>query len=90
MPNLLGGMQNIPSVFCLPHSKVIFRLEPQIDFTDCKTVADIFQNQVEHFVTYPIDFLHERSITSENIFSENFLSQKDPMFKKVIELELKQ
>jgi hypothetical protein len=88
MPNLLGGMQNITSVFCLPYSKVIFRLEPQIDFTDCKTVADIFQNQVEHFVTYPIDFLHERSTTDEDIFGKNFLLQKDPMFKKAVELEL--
>lgn len=88
MPNLLGGMQNIPSVFCLPYSKVIFRLEPQIDFTDCKTVADIFQNQVEHFVTYPIDFLHDRATTNEDILGKNFLMKKDPMFKKVIELEL--
>ncbi len=88
MPNLLGGMQTIPSVFCLPYSKVIFRLEPQIDFTDCKSVADIFQNQVEHFVTYPIDFLHDRATTNENIFGKNFLIQKDPMFKKVLELEL--
>ena len=90
MPNLLGGIQNIPSVFCLPYSKVIFRLEPQIDFTDCKTVTDIFQNQVEHFVTYPIDFLHDRATTNEDILGKNFLMQKDPMFRKVIELELKQ
>lgn len=88
-PNLLGGMQNITSVFCLPYSKVIFRLEPQIDFTDCKTVADIFQNQVEHFVTYPIEFLHERSTTNEDIFGKYFLLHKDPMFKKVLELEIK-
>lgn len=88
MPNLLGGMQNITSIFCLPFSKVIFRLEPQIDFTDCKTVADIFQNQVEHFVTYPIAFLHERATTNQDIFGKNFLIQNDPMFKKVIALEL--
>lgn len=90
MPNLLGGMQNITSVFCLPYSKIIFRLEPQIDFTDCKTVADIFQNHVEHFVTYPIDFLHERATTQEDIFGKSFLLNKDPMFKEVIKLELQQ
>tara|TARA_R110000868_G_scaffold14075_8_gene65754 strand:+ start:1585 stop:3162 length:1578 start_codon:yes stop_codon:yes gene_type:complete len=88
MPNLLGGVQTRTSVFSLPHSKFIFRLEPQIDFTDCKTVADIFQNQVEYFVTYPIDFLHERATTNEDIFEKKFLLQKDPMFKKVLELEL--
>lgn len=88
-PNLLGGVQTMTSVFCLPHSKLIFRTEPQVDFTDCKSVSDIFQNQVEHFVTYSIDFLHERTITSENIFGKNFLIEKDPMFKKVLELECK-
>lgn len=87
-PNLLGGVQARTSVFSLPYSKLIFRVEPQIDFTDCKTVADIFQNQVEHFITYPIDFLHERTTTNEDILGKNFLMQKDPMFKKVIELEL--
>ncbi|VXB59509.1 conserved exported hypothetical protein [Flavobacterium sp. 9AF] len=86
-PNLLGGMQSITSVFCLPYSKVIFRIEPQIDFTDCKTTTDLFQNQVEHFITYSIDFLHERTITEEAIFGKNFLIQKDPMFKKVLEIE---
>jgi hypothetical protein len=88
-PNLLGGIQTMTSVFSLPHSKLIFRLEPQIDFTECKTVADIFQNHVEHFVTYPIDFLHERTITNEDIFGKTFLLQKDPMFKKALELDVK-
>jgi hypothetical protein len=88
MPNLLGGVQTRTAVYSLPFSKLIFRLEPQIDFTDCKTLSDIFQNQVEYFVTYPIDFLHERATTNEDIFEKKFLLQKDPMFKKVLELEL--
>ena len=89
MPNLLGGVQTRTAVYSLPFSKFIFRIEPQIDFTDCKTLADIFQNQVEHFVAYPIDFLHERATTKEDILGKDFLHHKDPMFKKVLELELK-
>ncbi len=88
MPNALGGIQTSVSLLYTPYSKIFFRVEPQIDFTDCKTVADIFQNQVEHFITYSIDFLHDRTTTNENIFGKNFLLQKDPMFKKVLELEL--
>lgn len=88
MPDALGGIQTSVSLLYTPYSKIFFRVEPQIDFTDCKSVADIFQNQVEHFVTYPIDFLHDRATTNENIFGKNFLIQKDPMFKKVLELEL--
>lgn len=88
MPDALGGLQTSVSLLYTPYSKIFFRVEPQIDFTDCKTVADIFQNQVEHFVTYPIDFLHERTTTNEDIFGKTFLLQKDPMFKKVLELEV--
>jgi hypothetical protein len=88
MPDALGGIQTNVSLLYTPYSKIFFRVEPQIDFTDCKTVADIFQNQVEHFVPYPIDFLHDRATTTEDILGKNFLLQKDPMFKKVLALEL--
>jgi hypothetical protein len=88
-PNMLGGIQTSVSLLYTPYSKIFFRIEPQIDYTDCQTPADIFQNQVEHFVPYPIDFLYERTTTKEDIFGKNFLLQKDPMFKKVLGLELK-
>ncbi|WP_108869795.1 S41 family peptidase [Aquimarina aquimarini] len=86
-PNLLGGLQTVPIILCLPHSKVLLRIEPQIDFTDAKTKADIFQNNVEYLVNYSIDFLYERTITFEDVFGKDFLISKDPIFKEVIRLE---
>lgn len=85
--NLLGGLQTSVMPLCLPHSKILFRVEPQIDFTNTKTKADIFQNNVEYPVQYSIDFLYERTTTKEDIFGNDFLYNKDPMFKKVLELE---
>lgn len=86
-PDLVGGLQTNPSVLQLPHSKLIFRIEPQIDFTSCKTAADIFQNNVEHPVNYSIDELYLRVTTNEDILGQSFLLKHDPMFGKVLELE---
>lgn len=86
-PNLLGGLQTNPIAISLPYSKLFLRIEPQIDFTNIKTKADIFQNNVEYPVNYTIDFLHERTTTNEDVLSKDFLYNKDPMFKKVLELE---
>ncbi|SHM76433.1 S41 family peptidase [Flavobacterium xanthum] len=86
-PDLLGGMQRSPFVMMLTNSKVIFRVEPQIDFTDNKTVADTFKNNVEYPIQYSIDNLYLRTTTKENVFGKEFLLNDDPMFKKVLELE---
>jgi hypothetical protein len=86
-PDLLGGLQASTLMLMLPYSKFIFRVEPQIDLTDIKAVADIFQNNVEYPVPYTIEHLYLRSTTDEDIFGKAFLLKYDPMFAKVLELE---
>lgn len=86
-PDLLGGLQRSPFVLMLPNSKVIFRVEPQIDFTDNKTAEDTFKNNVEYPVPYSIDELYLRTTTKENVFGKEFLYNHDAMFKKVLALE---
>lgn len=86
-PDLLGGMQRSPFVLMLPNSKVIFRVEPQLDFTNNKTVEDTFKNTVEYPVSYTIEELRFRTTTNESIVSKTFLLNQDAMFKKVLELE---
>lgn len=88
-PDLLGGLQTDPVVMMLPNSKVIFRVEPQIDFTNTKNITDVFQNNVEYYIPYSIEYLYLRSTTKENIYGMDFLLNQDPMFKKVLELESK-
>ncbi|CAM4157715.1 peptidase S41 [Gillisia limnaea] len=88
-PDLLSGLQTGTPILSLPFSKILFRLEPQIDFTNSKTKLDIFQNNVEHHISYSIEFLYERTITKEDVFGKDFLLRKDPMFKKVLDLEKK-
>lgn len=52
-----------PFVMMLTNSKVIFRVQPQIDFTDNKTVEDTFKNNLEFPVQYSIDNLYLRTTT---------------------------
>lgn len=86
-PDLLGGLQTNPSILQLPYSKIIFRIEPQLDFTDAQTPADVFQNHVEYPVGYTIEQLRKRTTTSDDIFGKQFLYEQDPMFRKALELE---
>ncbi len=88
-PDLLGGLQAVPTVMILPNSKLIFRVEPQIDLTNIKNVSDIFQNHVEYPIPYSIEELYLRSTTKDDIYRKTFLLKQDSMFKKVLELENK-
>ncbi|WP_412469367.1 S41 family peptidase [Pedobacter sp. KLB.chiD] len=88
-PDLLSGLQADVFIKMLPYSKFIFRVEPQIDFTGIKKLEDIFQNHVEYPVSYPIENLHLRTTTKDDIFGKTFLFKNDPMFRKVLELEQK-
>jgi hypothetical protein len=87
-PDLFGGLQTNPAVIMLPNSKVIFRVEPQIDLTNIKSVSDIFQNHVEVPVHYSIEELYLRSTMKGNIFEKNILINHDPVFKKVLAMEM--
>ena len=46
-PDVIGGLTGLVNLLCLPHSKLLFRLEPQIDFYNTKEPIDIFKNNVE-------------------------------------------
>lgn len=86
-PDLLGGLQASTIIIMLPYSKFVFRVEPQIDLTDIKNKADIFQNYVEYLVSYSIEDLYLRSTTQDKIYGKDFLSKHDPMFGKVLKME---
>lgn len=89
IPNMLGGLQTDPTIQILPYSRLLYRIEPQIDFTGIQSLEDIFQNHVEIPVSYPTEFIYLRTTSDEDIFNKSFLKEKDPMFKKVLELESK-
>lgn len=86
-PDLLGGQQTITMILCLPNSKFLFRIEPQIDFSNTTNRKDIFQNNVDYFVPYTIDYLYKKATTEDDIFGEYFLVNNDPMIKKVLDLK---
>lgn len=82
---LLGRGIN-PLVFELPNSKILYRIEPVIDFLNVKTVEDVFHDKVEIPIDLSLGDYMNRLKAKEFLYSRDFLFRKDPVFKKILKL----
>ena len=76
---LLGRGIN-PIVFELPHSKILYRIEPVIDFQNVKNAEDVYHDKVEIPVSLNIDQYLERINYDGDIYGREFLFNHDPVF----------
>jgi len=76
---LLGRGIN-PIVFELPHSKILYRIEPVIDFQNANSAQDVYHDQVEIPVTLSIDQYLKRIYYTGDVYGKDFLFQHDPVF----------
>ncbi len=83
---LLGRGIN-PLIFELPHSKIVYRIEPVIDFLNVKKASDIFHDQVEIPVDLTIDQYLERMNYAGDVYENDFLLKRDPVFRAVLNLK---
>jgi hypothetical protein len=83
---LLGRGVN-PISFELPHSKILYRVEPVIDFLNVKDAEDIFHDKVEVPVELSIDQYLERISANEMLYSRSYLLKHDLFFKKILSLK---
>lgn len=79
---LLGKGIN-PLVFELPNSKILYRIEPVIDFMNVGEVADVFHDKVEIPVELSLEE-HLRRLLSKDPYAEEYLISADPVFKKIL------
>lgn len=84
---LLGRGVN-PLMFELPYSKILYRIEPVIDFMNVANAEDVFHDKVDIPIELTIDEYLDRIATSEELYSSDYLLRKDPVFKKVATLNL--
>jgi len=80
---LLGRGIN-PIVFELPHSKILYRIEPVIDFQNVKNAEDVYHDKVEIPISLTIDQYLERTNYNGDIFAREFLFNHDPVFIRVL------
>jgi len=77
------GIGMNPAYFELPNSKIIYRVEPVIDYTDVEEASDILHDRVKIPVSLDFQTLVEL-MTDEDRYSTTFLVVKDPYFKAVL------
>ena len=82
---LLGKGIN-PMLFELPNSKIMYRIEPVIDFLNVKRPEDVFHDKVEIPVNLTIQQYLERLEYQGDVYSKDFLLKKDPVFRTIMEL----
>ena len=72
-----------PLVFELPNSKILYRIEPVIDYSNVKVPNDIFHDNIKIFVPMTIDdFI--RIAKEPELYSNGYLLNRDPVFKETI------
>ncbi len=81
---LLGRGIN-PLVFELPNSKILYRLEPVIDFQNVKNAKDVYHDDVELKVELTIEQYLKRMSYEGDLYSKTFLFTHDPVFQSVIQ-----
>lgn len=80
---LLGRGIN-PIVFELPHSKILYRIEPVIDFQNVKSAEDVYHDKVEIPVSLTIDQYLERNNYKDDVYGKEFLFHRDPVFIRAL------
>lgn len=80
---LLGRGIN-PTVFELPNSKILYRIEPVIDFQAVNSALDVYHDTVEMPVPLTIEDYLKRINYDGDIFDKKFLFNHDPVFEKAL------
>lgn len=80
---LLGRGIN-PMLFELPNSKIIYRIEPVIDFLNVRQATDVYHDQVEIPVALTIEQYLERINYTGDVYDHEFLIKRDPVFIKAL------
>lgn len=81
----LGGGYS-PVVFTLPHSKIVYRIEPAIEVTNVHQLTDLMHDSYEYLVPATLDELYRRENYRGNTLGSEYLKNFDPFIKKALEL----
>jgi hypothetical protein len=80
---LLGRGIN-PLLFELPNSKLLYRIEPVIDFLNVQNAEDVFHDKVEIPIELTLEEYLDRISSKDSLYAPDYLFKKDTFFRKVI------
>ena len=76
-----------PFAFSLPHSKLVFSVEPVLDLTDAKNARDTHHVDPEVKVEPSLQQWMDYTSTGPEVGLERRLNEHDPFFRKVLEMD---
>lgn len=76
-----------PLLFELPSSKILYRIEPVIDFLNVKTARDVYHDKVEVKVELSITEYLNRLKNKSRMYEKDYLLKSDPVFIKAFNLK---
>ncbi|MDP4277516.1 MAG: S41 family peptidase [Bacteroidota bacterium] len=79
------GFGSDPVEYRLPNTKIRYRIAPVLDITNCNTYKDIFHDEPELKVPLSLD---DKLLLKTNPFTPEFLKNKDPYLKLVLNHKL--
>jgi Peptidase family S41 len=82
-----AGFGSMPWVFILPHSKILYWIEPLIDFGNARKPEDLFHNQVKMQVFLSAEDYLKRYSYQGDIYEKAFLLLHDPVIKRILLLQ---
>ncbi|MEQ9468363.1 MAG: S41 family peptidase [Ekhidna sp.] len=88
MPNgFFSGTQFTPMEFMLANSKIMFRIEPSIDYTEVKEMEDYYHNYIDIPYQYTTKDFYNLSLLDGDVSSIDYLLNVDPLMKAVFRYE---
>jgi hypothetical protein len=85
VPNaMILGCGIDPFAFSLPHSKLVFTIEPVLDLTDTETARDTQHIDVEVRIEPTLEQLLDYYNTGSEVELEKRLNEHDPFFQEVV------
>lgn len=73
-----------PLLFELPYSKIMYRIEPVIDFTNVVLPEDVFHDKVEIPVELSIEQYVQRLNKANSWYTKDYLLNSDPVFRVIL------
>ncbi|MGM0651068.1 MAG: hypothetical protein ACQES1_11265, partial [Bacteroidota bacterium] len=87
--NLPIGVGVTPMFAMLPNTKLLLRLDPTIDITNCENYSDLFRG-----VDVPVEITPKSQYIwrtkNFNRWKWSFLSKHDPYLQKALEVDIKE
>jgi hypothetical protein len=80
-----AGLGINPWVFILPNSKILYRIEPVLDFTNLGKPDDFYHNYVKLTIDLTLDDYITRYSYSGDWYDKEFLYKFDKVFKTILE-----